>query len=246
MGNLDILWVSGYVGYLILAAVIIVRRRYTVFRWFSALLAFDILHSSALAYFNHTGNEAAYGLVYFVGELIETGLRVGVMLELTRIASKHTGHSEGSNLRWVRNALIAAGIVTSVMVWHMHGLHSLVSSVVMKVSFGSAIVGWFLVITLFFITFFGGVRIRAHSQAVTLGLVVYFTSRVLTGVILLMGESGMWVTAQDKLQPVYVVCLYAWSIALWFDEPKRLLTPEMEGMKKLMSLTSAAAKMGTR
>lgn len=241
MGHPNLLvWLSGYVGYLLLATVIVVRKRYKEFRWFSALLAFDILHSSCLVMLMAANNRKAYGAVFLVGEIIETVIRVGVIFELARMASRHISDSSNSNARWIWNSLVVGSFLTVLMVWNMKGLHNVFASVAVKVSFGAAIMGWVLAFTLFLIAFFSGIHLRVHSQVITYGLAVYFTGKILTGVVLLLGERGMWVTAQNMLQPVYIACLYTWCVALWFDEPKWVLNWEMYNFKTFVHKMSLA------
>jgi hypothetical protein len=228
-------WLIGVIGFLTLTTVLIVRKRYRVFPWFTSLLLFEIAQTAVLFLVHLYGGNQLYFQMYWCGEMVEALVRVGVVFELARITARHLGVAE----RQLVYALISATVACSYVIWRFPGLEDPVVTFAIKVSLCTSILSGFLALTIFAVTFFEGIRFRIHSQAVTYGLVAYFAGKLVSELAILLQEHGWWLTLQNWLKPLYIVCLFAWAAVFWFDEPRQILNDEMEGIRNTLAILEA-------
>src|ERR1700756_2635845 len=60
-----LLWINGGIGYIALAAVLVIKKRYRTFPWFSALLASDMLQTLLLTTVCATQHALRYFYTYW-------------------------------------------------------------------------------------------------------------------------------------------------------------------------------------
>jgi hypothetical protein len=227
-------WLAGFLGYTVLMTVLVVRRRYRRFPWFTFLLAQEILQSIILFEVNHLARERTYFYVYWAFEIFDSLVRVGVFFELARITSRILKESNSDRIRALMNAVVIASAICAAIVINVHGVANSFVSTALKISICSSILGGVLVSFFLLTTFFEGIRSRIHSQALAYGLFLYFSGKLLAQLGLQFGTTR-WHSWQSYTAPLYVICLFAWSILLWFDEPKRVLTVEMDRLHRTVA-----------
>jgi len=220
-------WIIGVFGLVVLMTILIVRKRYRVFPWFTGLLLVEIIQTAALFLAHRYGGERIYFSTYWLGEIIEAFVRVGVLFELARITARHLGEVERRRVRPMAYSLLCAAVACVYVILREHGLNNPIVTLAVKVSLCTSILGGFLALTIFLVTFYEGIRLRIHSQAVTYGMVVYLSGRLVGELALLLRVQNWWLSVQNGLKPIYILCLFVWSVVFWFDEPTQVLNDEM-------------------
>lgn len=235
LSNLELwTWYIGFACYLLLMTVLVVKKRYRAFPWFTALLGFEILETITLYCVHRFLSAHAYAYTYWTAELLESLIRIGVMVEIALITSRLMKLPKNSHLKLVLTGLVAATALSIGFVVHHHSVGTWLSNLAIKTSICTALLGGLLVFTFVAATFFEGVRIRIHSQAIAYGTFLYFSGKMLLMLVLLIGADGWWRSLQDYLKPMYIVCLVIWAVMFLFDQPERVLTTEMDGLQRLV------------
>ncbi len=220
-------WLAGFLGYTVLMTVLVVRKRYRKFPWFTFLLAQEIFQSIVLFEVHRFAGGRPYFYLYWAFEIFDSLVRVGVFFELTRITSRLLKETTSDRIRTLMNAIVIASAICAAVVINVHSSAYLLAAIALKISVCSSILGGVLVSFFILTTFFEGIRSRIHSQALAYGLFLYFGGKLLAQLGLLFGPARYF-NFQTYTAPLYIICLFAWSILLWFDEPKRVLTEEMD------------------
>jgi hypothetical protein len=238
-------WMIGVLGFIVLTFVLIYKKRYKVFPWFTGLLIFEIIQTGILFFVHHSGWSGLYFGVYWIGEIIEVVIRVGVMFELARITARHLGDKERRQVRPLLWTLVIAFSVCVWVIFREHGLADPVVTFAVKVSICTSVLAGFLALAFALITAFDGIRVRVYSQAVTYGLVIYFSGKLIAELALLLHEHGWWVAVQNGLKPVYILCLFIWAGVFWFEEPRQVLNDEMDKWRRYGVALDERVKMGS-
>ena len=118
------------------------------------------------------------------------------------------------------------------LVLGMHVAGSVVQVAGVKISLCTSILSGLLILSFVLTTFFEGIRTRIHSQALAYGMFFYFSGKLAAQLGLVFGGTRLWYKLGGYTQPLYIVCLFAWSVILWFDQPKRVLTEEMDQLRQ--------------
>jgi hypothetical protein len=224
-------WISAFVGYLSLLTVLFVRQRSRVFPWFTALIGFQTAEVVGLYFVHRVSSSTLYAYTYWGLEIVESLIRIGVMIELARITACLLGEGDKKRIDSMLYCLGIAAFGTIAIVVSHHGFNDLLISVSIKTSLCTSILGAFMAICFVAMTFFEGLRVRLHSQSVAYGMFFYFSGRLLIEIKLLYGDVASWHRLHDFLKPVYIICLFAWCVAFWFDEPSRVLSSEMDRLR---------------
>jgi hypothetical protein len=225
-------WLAGFAGYTVLMLVLVVRKRYRTFPWFTFLLAQEIVQSIVLFEAHHFARPRTYYYTYMGSEILDSLVRVGVFFELARITSRLLRENGSERVRAMINAVVIASVICAGVVISGPGVGNLIVTAVLKISVCTSILGALLVFFFLLTTFLEGIRSRVHSQALAYGLFIYFSGQLLSQLGLLFSGKALWFTLQTYTAPLYIVCLFAWSIILWFDEPKRVLSKEMDTLQR--------------
>jgi hypothetical protein len=225
-------WIIGFLGYILLMTVLVVRKRYRTFPWFTFLLAQEIAQTIVLFTVHRSCSARTYSYTYWSFEILEAAVRVGVLFELARITARLLRENASERLRALMNAIVIAAAICGGVVIGMHVSGTLMVVTAVKISLCTSILSGLLVFSFVLTTFFEGVRSRIHSQALAYGMFFYFSGKLAAEMGLLFGGTHLWFRLQSYTQPLYIVCLFAWSAILWHDEPKRILTEEMHRLRQ--------------
>jgi len=225
-------WLAGFLGYAVLMTVLVVRKRYRTFPWFTFLLAQEMVQTIILFEMHRHARPRAYFYTYWLCEIFDSLVRVGVFFELARITSRLLKKSENERIRTLINAVVIAAAICIGVVISGRGVGNVLVTAALKISICTSIIGGILVFFFLLTTFLEGIRGRVHSQALAYGLFFYFAGKLLAHLALLFGDKWSWFALQAYTGPLYIVCLFAWSLILWFDEPQRVLTEEMDRLQR--------------
>ena len=225
-------WFIGFVGYVVLMGVLVKRERYRTFPWFTFLLGQEMVQTLILFFLHQHATRQRYSSVYWAFELGEVFIRIGVLFELARTTARLLRENGSERVRALMNAVIVAAAICAGLILGVHGVGNLMVTLALKISLCSSILSGLLIISFVLTTFLEGVRTRIHSQALAYGMFFYFLGKLLAQAGLLFGGTHLWFELQTFTQPLYIVCLFGWSIILWFDEPQQILNEEMERLRQ--------------
>jgi hypothetical protein len=224
-----IFWVSGYVGYIILMSVLIIRKRYQTFRWFTILLGQDMIQSIVLYLIHKYGSDHTYFYTYWAMEWIDAVLRLFVLWEIARETARYTK----DDARQVHKSLLRTGVIllpiAAILMWRsLPAQHDLVENLAIKSGVFTGVLVGVLVIMQVIGAWCCGVRLRVHTMALSIGLCFYYAAKLVVYLIVMTDDGGLWLSLERWLKPIYILCLFFWSIVLWFDQPQRVLTAYMD------------------
>ncbi|HTD57246.1 MAG TPA: hypothetical protein VK670_17780 [Silvibacterium sp.] len=238
-----VLWISGVAGYLILAAVLLIKKRYRTFPWFSALLATEILQSLVLSTVCSPRYPLRYFYAYWAGEVLNAVLLAAVIFEVARQFSREAGTDEPSLLRDLRIIAWTLPALTSMAILFFRflpDLHHELANLAFKIDTVCAIMMLGLVGTVSLSMYFYGVRFRVHAAAIGYGLLLYAVGRVLVFVAALnTADASLWSAFERWLKPLYILTLFLWSGIFWLEEPKRKFSREVEWILAQGKMSSA-------
>jgi hypothetical protein len=240
-----LLWILGDLGYLTLAAVLIAKKRYRKFPWFSALLASEIIQTILLMTVCAPHYQWRYFYCYWAGEVVNAILLIAVIFEVARLFSRTLSMPESAIVRdvrmigWTIPAIVAFAVLFLKI---LPDLHHELANLAFKIDTICAVLMISLVGTVSMSMYFYGLRARVHAAAITYGMLVYSIGRVLVfAAVLNTADSHLWIELERCLKPVYIVALFVWSAVLWRDEPERKLSGEMQRFVEIMNRIPAAS-----
>lgn len=223
-----IFWIAGLVGNLTLTLILIHRGRNKTFRWFTLLIAGDAIQTVVLFGIHKFLSSDAYFYTYWSLEVWDALLRGLVVWEVGKHLTSQLSLSEPSRRSKDRVTIAAMTLFAALLViFATPHTDDLIVTIAVKSSLFSAVLIGGLVFTQCLSSVFFGVKMRVHSFAIPVGLLLYYSATLLMHIGLLIGLTEFWSQFERGLKPVYLFCLVAWSIVLWCEEPKRLLSEEM-------------------
>ena len=206
---------------IVLLSVLLIKRRFAVFPWFTVLIAQYLAQSFILAFIHAYARPRTYFCAYWIGELIAASIRVGVVLELRRATALYVRWQDTRRMR-------TCGYIASVVVvgaWLLYegrAVHDPLVRFATEFSFFTSFLTFILAGQFAYTTWILGLRVRVHAQAIGYGLVLFYAGSTAGDFALLDGEASSWAAFQQILKPLYILCLAAWGYALWRPEPERI------------------------
>jgi hypothetical protein len=245
----NFLWAASFAGQIALFAVLIAKKRWRTFPFFTSWITFDILDTILLYLVFRHGNPSLYTAVYWVCAVLDLLLEIAVIFEICRIVLKPTG-------TWVRDALhrfvlfSIIGVIVAIVL-------SLVASPKTPAGPESILEKGNLLASLLTLELLGAMT----WSSTRLGLVWrHHVYGLVTGWALWAGV-GVFVEAAysyfgpnwhgivlDQVRIVaYIAATFYWSIIFWLPEPEEhTLSAEMQsylsGLHQRVHLTSQAVK----
>jgi hypothetical protein len=227
-----VLWISGYIGYICLMTVLLVKKRYKTFPWFTLFLANELIQDPLLALIQHYGSDRLYGYSFWSLDLLDSVLLIAVIFELAKGVARAINERKrvfrSHELFW----LVASLLFIGVMCWLITPSQSKpVITLAIKVATMSTVIMCGLTIYVFMAVFFYGVRFRVHSVAITYGLTAYVLTRMLVYLsVVNTGSSELLQKLWTWSRPLYILMLFVWSFMLWLEEPERKLSTKMHAL----------------
>jgi hypothetical protein len=233
MGSWDyVLWVTGFALNLGLLCVLLHKRRFQKFPWFTLLIAQDAVQTIVLFCVNRYPTINFYS--YWSFEALDALLRLLVLYEVAHVLLAQCEMSLAGLVRRYWSFLVVLAGVLAAVAWLSPSSPYLPIQVALRIGQMSSICVGGVTALLILATFFFGLRFRIHAQAVLYGLALYMFGRMwMHTLLLLMGNLQQWAALEVSLKPVYHMTLVIWIACLWFEEPEVTLTPEMQRAMRL-------------
>lgn len=221
-------WIGGGLGYIALAVVFLIKKRYRTFPWFSTLLASQMTQSIILASMSSPHHYELYFYTYWFGEVVNAVILIAVTLELAKSFSQTIDIFDPQFFRniqilaWVVPIASAVGVLCLKL---LPDLHHELANLAFKIDTVCGFLMMGLVGSISLAMYFYGMRCRVHVAALTYGLFVYAVGRMLVfAVALNVQDVYLWRDLERWLKPTYVVIQFIWCLVLWVEEPQRKLT----------------------
>jgi hypothetical protein len=222
-----LLWVTGFTLNLGLFCVLLHKRRFQKFPWFTLLIAQDAVQTIVLFYVHKYPTINFY--TYWSFEALDALLRLLVLYEVAHLLLAQCGMSLVGLARryWSFVVVLVGGLVA--FAWLTPSSPYLPVQVALRIGQMSSICVGGVTSLLILVTFFFGLRFRIHAQAVLYGLALYMFGKLwVHTLLLLLGDLQHWSALEVSLKPVYHMTLLIWIACLWFEEPDVKQSPEMQ------------------
>jgi hypothetical protein len=222
-----LLWVTGFTLNLGLFCVLLHKRRFQKFPWFTLLIAQDAVQTIVLFYVHKYPTINFY--TYWSFEALDALLRLLVLYEVAHLLLAQCGMSLAGLARryWSFVVVLVGGLVA--FAWLTPSSPYLPVQVALRIGQMSSICVGGVTSLLILVTFFFGLRFRIHAQAVLYGLALYMFGKLwVHTLLLLLGDLQHWSALEVSLKPVYHMTLLIWIACLWFEEPDVKQSPEMQ------------------
>jgi hypothetical protein len=232
MGAWDnVLWLTGFALNLGLLCVLLHKRRFQKFPWFTLLIAQDALQTIVLFGVHRYPRINFY--TYWGFEALDALLRMLVLYEVARLLLAQCGMSISGVARRYWSVIVVLVGVLLAFTWLTPSSPRLPVMLALRIGQMSSICVGGVTSLLILITFFFGLRFRIHAQAVLYGLALYMFGKLwVHTLLLLMGDLQHWSALEVSLKPVYHMTLLIWIACLWFEEPEVRPTPEMQRLMR--------------
>ncbi len=231
------IWMAGLVAHLLLLLILLVRGRIARYPIFTALIVFYVVRSVLPEMtFTHTLSQTAYLWLFWSFEIGDVVLRALVLGELIWHAFRGTQVQATRVVAWSAVAIAAsaalailAGPIQSILVW----------SIFAKGNVAVAILSLITLAVLILTRSRTGLAWRSHEFAIGGGLAFYaFVFLVLQGMRMWGGgvaspHAGgqhvsmlrLWMQASAAV--AYLLVVFYWLVAMWFDECPRRATADV-------------------
>jgi hypothetical protein len=228
MGAWDnVLWLTGFALNLGLLCVLLHKRRFQKFPWFTLLIAQDAVQTIVLFYVHRYPRINFY--TYWGFEALDALLRLLVLYEVARLLLAQFGMSISGVARRYWSVIVVLVGVLSAFAWLTPSSPHLPVMLALRISQMSSLCVGGVTSLLILATFFFGLRFRIHAQAVLYGLALYMFGKLwVHTLLLLLGNLQQWSALEVSLKPVYHLTLLIWIACLWFEEPEVKPVPEMQ------------------
>ena len=227
----NVLWLTGFALNLGLFCVLLHKRRYQKFPWFTLLIAQDALQTIVLFGVHRYPRINFY--TYWGFEAFDALLRLMVLYEVARLLLAQCGMSISGVARRYWSVIVVLVGVLLAFTWLTPSSPHLPVMLALRIGQMSSICVGGVTSLLILITFFFGLRFRIHAQAVLYGLALYMFGKLwVHTLLLLMGDLQHWSALEVSLKPVYHMTLLIWIACLWFEEPEVRPTPEMQRLMR--------------
>ena len=226
-----LLWLSGFTLNLGLLCVLLHKRRFQKFPWFTLLIAQDAVQTIVLLCVHNY--RAVNFYTYWSFETLDALLRLLVLYEVARLLLAQCGMSIAGMARRYWSFLVVLVGVFVAFAWHTPSSPHFPIRLALRIGQMSSICVGGVTSLLILVTFFFGLRFRIHAQAVLYGLALYMFGKLWVHTLLLfLGDLQHWSALEVSLKPVYHMTLLIWIACLWFEEPEVKLTPEMQRLMR--------------
>jgi hypothetical protein len=222
-----LLWVTGFTLNLGLLCVLLHKRRFQKFPWFTLLITQDAVQTIVLFCVHNYPTINFY--TYWSFEALDALLRLLVLYEVAHLLLAQCGMSlAGLARRYWSFVIVLVGALLA-FAWLTPSSPYLPVQIALRIGQMSSICVGGVTSLLILVTFFFGLRFRIHAQAVLYGLALYMFGKLwVHTLLLLLGDLQHWSALEVSLKPVYHMTLLIWIACLWFEEPEVKLSPEMK------------------
>lgn len=230
--DLDLLfWAAGFVAHFILLSVLLIRRRYRQFPYFTTFVLANILRTIALFFVRSLGAGSAYFYTFWSLGLFDTLLQISVVYEMYSLTFRPLGAwalDMRTTLKWLVVSTIG---VAAALTWLAAPNARLWMQVaVIKGSFFSSVCMSELFVGMIALSVKAGLPWKTHVARISQGLGLYSGLDVLIeaghsyfGVI---GSAQIYTMLSHTRMSAYLVCVGYWIVMLWRKEPDARKMPK--------------------
>jgi hypothetical protein len=229
--GLDLLfWAASFAGHIVLLSVLCIRRRVKSFPFFTALIATNILRTTALYVIAHSGTKAVYFYTFWYLAILDVVLELCVVYEL----ASRTFRPLGVWAKDVRRSFIVLGslsiAIAAALAWLASPPTRLwVQAVFIRGNFFSAALMSELFAGMIALSVTAGLPWKTHVANIAQGLGIYSIIDVLIEAADSYFGLGRDTRAYDDLShariAVYLACTLYWIIMLWREAPNSRKLP---------------------
>ena len=226
-----LLWLTGFILNLGLLCVLLHKRRFQKFPWFTVLIAQDAVQTIVLFCVHNFKVINFY--TYWSFETLDAVLHLLVLYEVAHVLLAQCGLSVAGVARryWSFFVVLVGAFVA--FAWLTPSSPSLPVNVALRIGqMSSVCVGGFTSL-LIVVTFFFGLRFRVHAQAVLYGLARYMFGKLwVHTMLLLLGDLQHLSALEVSLKPVYHMTLLFWIAFLCFEVSEVTGAPEVQQLMR--------------
>lgn len=226
-----VLWASGFCELLVLLFVLLVRRRWHTFPFFTSYIVFQTLETVALYSIHRWSRGRVYFWAYWIGALLDLFLQLCVVFELTRIVLKPTG-------TWVRDArkmffllgITGAVIAAAVSFGVNPTLPSTLDNWIEKGNLFSAMLNAQLFFAMGLTSSRLGLAWRHHVMGIATGWMLWASVGLLVeAAYSYLGPNWHGFVLDNALIVSFQTATIYWIINLWLPEPReRTISPQLQ------------------
>lgn len=217
-------WSAGIIGHVALLCILISRGRYRLFPWFTLLIVGELAQSGYLFLLHRfgIGGYSLYFYSYWALELMEALIRIIVIWELLEGVSRDIQHHRNCSARDLAFGFVVFLICCIIFAWYLvSGSSSSIRNVMQaSIAADTLTVGVALLSLRWSVRC--GLRFRSHAMTISLGMAVFVLSKVLVHWVAGLHHASHWSILERGLKPLYLICLLAWCVYLYLDEPAKL------------------------
>ena len=227
----EALWATSFVEHVALLLVLVTRRRWSTFRFFTIFIAFNVVRTIVLFITYRFEPPRLYADVYWTATGIDLILQILVVLEILRIVLRPAGiWAEDARKRFRSLALGGALLAIPLsLVIHRRLPHGLGGWVEEGELFSVSLAVVLLVAMASSTTALGLVW-RRHVAALAMGWAIWnFTNFFVEGGLSYLGSAWHGFQLDNVRIVAYELAVILWIVMFWIPEPERgTLTPEQQ------------------
>ncbi len=227
----NVLWLAGLLGNSAILAVMLIRRRWRVFKFFFAWNVFGVLTTGCLFFAYRFGSRSLYAWIYWLAAFVDIALQVAVVFELAAQVFRSADMVSASTRRLLRRTGIVAAIITFGLAC---GVHPAAPSSLDAWEVRGVLFSTLLICVLFTLVVLASQRFgfgwQNHATGLGLGLTLWAILALVVDIL-----HGYWGAIRHfaALEHIRMVAFSAaqllWIVALWRNEPKKKpISPEMQ------------------
>lgn len=226
-------WLAGFLISAILLGVLLGRRRWRSFPFFTAYIAFQLCFSAGMYLIYRYGARSSYARFYWIGAAVDFLLQLCLLFEIARNVLRPTG-------TWVREArfffwaLSIGGLALGALLTSLAKPHEIAGLALWQYrgNLFTSLLTCELYLALLATSNFLGLVWRNHTMGLGLGLSSWALMAVAVNVSHLVGSYDYARTLDHLKVITYTFALLYWIYTFWTDEPSRRELPP--GMKKYL------------
>jgi hypothetical protein len=240
------LWAASFVGHAALLLVLVTRRRWKIFRFFTAFIAFNVVRTVILFFAYRFGTPVTYWWLYWGATVLDLILQILVILEVLRIVLQPAEV-------WAEDARKKFRIIATGGVLPAIGLAFAIRHRIPHTPGGWIDLGQLFSVSLAVVLLLAmvasttalGLVWRRHVAALALGWAAWnFTSFFVEGAFSYYGPRWHGVDLDNVRIVIYELATVFWIVMFWIPEPKKgTLAPEQrEYLLRLQEDAEAQAR----
>jgi hypothetical protein len=204
-----------------LLSILIIRRRYRVFPWFTLSIAWALAQSEYLFLVHQVGAKfyPLYFYSYWALALMDALIRIIVIWELLESVSKDIQDDRSYSVRALSFGFFIFVACCIIFGWHVvPGGHSSVTNVMQaSIAADTLTVGVCLLSLRWSVRY--GLRLRSHATIIALGMAGFVVSKMVVHWVVTTHYASHWSILERGLKPLYLICVLGWCIFLYLNEP---------------------------